>query len=123
MNHLVIVAHGSRVEASNDEVRLLTERLRPLVNHQYEALTCAFLELAPPSIPEALDHAIAAGATTVTVLPYFLSIGRHVAIDVPEIVSQKQKEYPQVSLVLKPYLGTATQQMTDLIAKIALETP
>ncbi|MBA1332368.1 cobalamin biosynthesis protein CbiX, partial [Candidatus Endoriftia persephone str. Guaymas] len=43
---LLIVAHGSRREASNQEVRQLTERVRVRAGPLYSEVACAFLELA-----------------------------------------------------------------------------
>ena len=75
---LLVVAHGSRRQASNDEVRALTERVRAESNERFAAIECAFLELAEPSIPDGLERLIADGAAHITVLPYFLAAGRHV---------------------------------------------
>ncbi len=120
MNHLILIAHGSRAAAANDEIRRLADGLRPRLDGHYQQIHSAFLELATPSIPEAIDQAVAAGATTVTVLPYFLAVGRHVAVDVPELVAERQKNYPQVCFVFKPYLGMATEAVMDLVTRIAL---
>jgi sirohydrochlorin ferrochelatase len=106
MKALVLVAHGSRREASNDEVRELTAELRK-ANGSFQHVTCAFLELAEPSIPDGLRAAIAAGADQVVVLPYFLSAGRHVVTDIPAEVAVVQAEHPDVSIRVAPYLGAA----------------
>lgn len=106
MKALLLVAHGSRREASNDEVRELTTQLRQ-ADGSYQHVACAFLELAEPSIPDGLRAAIAAGADQVVVLPYFLSAGRHVVTDIPAEVAVVQAEYPDVSIRVAPYLGAA----------------
>ena len=85
MRALLVVAHGSRRVASNDEVRQLTDELRAAAGDEYAQVECAFLELAQPSIPDGIDCCVAEGATEVVILPYFLSAGRHVAKDIPEI--------------------------------------
>lgn len=114
MKSLIVVAHGSRREESNDEVRRLTEALRVKARADFPLVRCAFLELAEPSIPEGIDASVREGATRITVLPYFLSAGRHVAADIPEQVSAKQREYPHVSIRIAPYLGAAGG-ITDLL--------
>ena len=50
--HLLIIAHGSRREASNDEVRRLADRVRALCAPGIADVEVAFLELAEPSIAE-----------------------------------------------------------------------
>lgn len=114
MKALVLVAHGSRREASNDEVRQLTENLAKQAGDRYGFVTCAFLELALPSIPDGIECCIRRGASQVDVLPYFLSAGRHVIKDVPDEVATKQAEYPDIQINIAPYLG-ASSGITGLL--------
>ena len=106
-NALLVVAHGSRRAESNDEVRSLTGRVRAAAGNRFAAIECAFLELAPPSIPDGLEQLIERGATHVTVLPYFLAAGRHVAEDIPAEVEQTRVAHPDVTIDIAPYLGTS----------------
>ena len=119
MKHLVLVAHGSRRMASNDEVRKLAERLQQEAGEQYADVTAAFLELAEPSIPDAIQCCIDRGAREVIVLPYFLSQGRHVVTDIPEQVQPKQQQYPQVRITIAPYLGSAEAGIATLLLQLA----
>jgi len=111
---LIVVAHGSRRDESNDEVRRLTEALRAKARREFPSVRCAFLDLVAPSIPDGIDASVREGATHITVLPYFLSAGRHVAMDIPNEVSEKQRQYPQVNIRIAPYLGAAAG-ITDLL--------
>lgn len=114
MKSLLLVAHGSRRQASNDEIRELTEKLKAEAAERYDSVSCAFLELAEPSIPDGIEACVQAGAKEVTVLPYFLSAGRHVATDIPEEVAIKQQQYPQLKIEIAPYLGSS-QQMSRIL--------
>lgn len=114
MKALLIVAHGSRRLESNDEVRELSGRLAAQTDGAYGWVQSAFLEIAEPSIPDGLRAAIRAGAKQVTVVPYFLSAGRHVVTDIPAEIEVVRQEYPDVDIVLAPYLGAAAG-VTDLI--------
>jgi sirohydrochlorin ferrochelatase len=115
MRALLVVAHGSRRTASNDEVRQLTDELRAVAGDEYAQVDCAFLELAQPSIPEGINCCIAGGATEVVILPYFLSAGRHVVKDIPEIVAGSQAQHPAVTLRIAPYLGRAPSLVESLL--------
>lgn len=115
MRALLVVAHGSRRTASNDEVRQLTNQLRAAAGDEFAQVECAFLELADPSIPDGIDCCIAEGATEVVILPYFLSAGRHVVKDIPELVAGSQAKHPAVSLRIAPYLGTAGTLVGSLL--------
>lgn len=112
---LLIVAHGSRREASNDEVRALGEAIAKLADCRYDMVKTGFLELAEPSIPDGIQQCIDAGADEVVVMPYFLSAGRHVARDIPEEVAPKQQQHPDIAIRIAPYLGAA-----DGIAELML---
>ena len=117
---LLIVAHGSRRDASNAEVRALTDRVREAAGTgDYADIECAFLELSPPTIPEGLERLIQHGATHVTVLPYFLAAGRHVAEDIPEEVNATREKHPDVHIEVAPYLGTSEAMPRLLLTMLA----
>ena len=118
MKSLLLVAHGSRRETSNEEIRQLTAQLDSKAGDRYDSVSCAFLELAEPSIPDGIEACIQAGAEEVIVLPYFLSAGRHVQEDIPREVAGKQQEYPQIPIRLAPYLGSA-DGITELLLAVA----
>lgn len=104
---LLIVAHGSRREASNEEVRRLCETIRREGGETFAKVMAGFLELAEPSIPKGITRCIEQGATEVVVLPYFLSAGRHVSEDIPAEVEKARRSHPQALIRLAPYLGSA----------------
>ena len=122
MRALLVVAHGSRRAASNEEVKVLTDQLRRQIVSLPEAhfgfVHCAFLELADPSIPDGLKECANQGAAEVIVLPYFLSAGRHVAQDIPDIVEKVAPTMAGVNIKIAPYLGTATG-LPELMLELA----
>ena len=117
MRSVLILAHGSRREASNEEVRGLATAVAARLDGRYDRCGCAFLELAQPSIPEAIAREVEAGATEVVCFPYFLSAGRHVVEDVPELVEAARRDHPGVRITLERYLG-AQHAMAALIADV-----
>ena len=94
---IVVAAHGSRAEAANLAHREVVEALAASVDHP---VTPAFLELAEPSIPTAIDAAAATGVDAVLVLPYFLHPGRHLSDDLPAIVAEAHDRFPEVEVRL-----------------------
>ena len=119
MKILILVAHGSRREESNDEVR---ELARVLDDHaiDFNNVIPGFLELAEPSIPNAIRMATNNGANKIVVLPYFLSAGRHVVKDIPAEVDSIRSELSGVDIKVAPYLGSA-DGIADIILKQATE--
>lgn len=105
MNALLLIAHGSRRAASNDDVRRLAERIRELDNGEFDIVVPAFLELADPDIGAGVERCVQLGATWITVMPYFLSPGRHVAEDIPEELEYAQQRFPGVRFDLRQHIG------------------
>lgn len=101
---LLLIAHGSRrVEANAELVRLaeLVRQRRP-----QDIVEIAYLELAPPSIPEGAANCVAqSGVREVRMVPFFLSPGRHVAEDLEAFRKEFSTRYPEVDFVVCPPLG------------------
>ena len=117
MKHLLVVAHGSRRAASNDEVRELVYQMRRH-NQVYDRIECAFLELAEPSIPKGIQNCIDSGAEEIIVLPYFLAAGTHVVNDIPDLIQEKQKTNPKIIIRQAGHVG-ALPGMIDLMLQAA----
>ncbi len=119
MKSLLIVAHGSRRAASNEEVITLASGLEERLRDQYSTVSVGFLELAEPSIPMALQACVNQGAATITVLPYFLSAGRHVFEDLPREVNKFRREKHDVVIDVLQHVGSMPT-MVDLIHQAAV---
>lgn len=103
---LIIMAHGSRAEAANDEFRLLVEKVAERGGDYATVLPC-FLELARPSLLEALQQIEHQPVTRVLVYPLFFNIGKHVAEDIPAQVEEARARHPHLHIELLDYFGTA----------------
>ena len=107
MPSLLIIAHGSRRAASNDEVRQLADQVRAQAGNAYDDVETAFLDLAEPSIPEGLAALTARGATEIVAFPYFLAAGTHVAQDIPEAIAEFTAAHPAINVRMTPHLGAS----------------
>lgn len=117
MQALLVIAHGSRRVASNQEILDLVDILATKTT-DYITIQAAFLELATPSISEGVDLCVKKGATEVIVLPYFLLAGRHVSEDIENALTQKREEYPQLIITIKPHIGAANG-MAEMLLNLA----
>jgi len=61
-----------------------------------KAVIGCFLEIARPSIPEALELAAASGARFVLVTPLMLFPGRHAREDIPRIVRETARKHRDI---------------------------
>lgn len=116
MKALMLIAHGSRKQAANDEVSRLAQRISRLEGSEYDAVVPAFLEFAEPDIHQGVDRCVELGADTIIAMPYFLAAGRHVAEDIPKEIECARAGNPQVSIEISQYLGES-----DAMARLIVE--
>ena len=122
-NHLkalVLVSHGSRRQASNDEVIALSNVISEEMKKDFPIVKAGFLELAEPSIPDAIDICVQQGATDVVIVPYFLSAGRHVTQDIPAEIDKAKKMHETIKMTLLTHIG-GSPQMKDLICNSVMK--
>ncbi|CAM9402512.1 unnamed protein product [Ectocarpus sp. 4 AP-2014] len=100
---VIVCDHGSRRENANTMLFEVAERYRSFSG--FEIVEAAHMELAEPSIEEAFDRCVAAGAQKVVLHPFFLSPGRHVTSDIPALMVAAAKRHPGVGWVVSEPLG------------------
>jgi sirohydrochlorin ferrochelatase len=118
MKCLLLVAHGSRREASNDEVKQLAAQIRQHGAFDFDEIEVAFLELAQPSVADVADCCVARGVTDIVVFPYFLAAGRHVSKDIPDVLAPVLEKYPHLNVHVTQHLGTSGK-LADAVLAIA----
>ena len=117
----MLVAHGSRKETANQEVRELAARIESHNGCDYEAVVPAFLEFAEPDIGSGIDHCVKLGAKNITVVPYFLSAGAHVNRDIPDQLETVSLRYPEIGLKLTRHFG-AVEGIVEAVINCASTT-
>lgn len=117
---VVLVAHGSRATAANQAHRELAAALDQVVA---PSVVGAFMELAEPSVGDAIATAAREGATTVAVLPYFLHPGRHQELDIPRLVADAAELFPDVSIGLLEAFGSDPAVVELLAAQVSRGLP
>lgn len=122
MNALLIIAHGSRNELANREVRDMSEEVARKGPEHIDLVRSAFLELAEPDIPGGIRECIEAGADRVFVFPYFLNTGVHVAKDIPAIIDEARERHPECTFLLLPHVGAPLKGMSELIVSMLPES-
>ena len=96
INGIILFAHGSRVEEANAAVSAVAAQLAQDVSHG--VVIPAFLELAEPDLPKAVEDLVSRGVQRIVVIPYFLTLGIHLQRDLPRIVEDIQRIHPSVSM-------------------------
>jgi len=119
MKALLLIAHGSNRQFSNNEIRALTDRLKAKIQSHFDYIECVFLEITKPSIADGIQQCADKGVERIILLPYFLSAGKHIAEDIPKIVEEQHLRYPHIDMQVSDYLGKLPE-MEDLLMRIAL---
>jgi len=104
MTGFVVFAHGSQVEAANEAVRAVSARIAATLGAGDTIVETAFLELGKPNLADAVESLIERGAARVVVIPYFLTLGRHVERDLPAIVREISKRHDGIAIEITPPL-------------------
>lgn len=101
MKAFVLFGHGSSVQSANESVAAAGRALAQTGGHIVET---AFLEQAQPDLPAAVERLVGQGATNITVIPYFLTLGIHLRRDLPGIVAGLAGAHPGVEIHVTPPL-------------------
>ena len=114
---IIVFAHGSSVAEANRQVAALA---REVSRRAGCPARCAFLDVAQPDLAAAIAGSVSSGARRIVVVPYFLTMGMHVRDDIPRVVEQQQRLFPNVEILvgqsLEGYAG-----MADLLVNRARE--
>lgn len=113
MRAILLIDHGSRRADANRVVEDVAAMLREA--HAGLIVVAAHMELAAPTVAEGLAACVAAGATEVIAVPYFLGPGRHVSDDVPRLVAEAAAAHDGLTARVAAPLG-ADAKIAALIA-------
>lgn len=113
---LIVLGHGSRNPAATEQFNELVEQVRA---RRHDPVLPAFMELAEPSLAEAVSQAVAAGADAIIVQPCFLFDGMHIRRDIPEMLSDFAAQHPQVAFRLGRPIGPDPRVADVLLERAA----
>ena len=110
---IAIFANGSAIEPANDSVRAVTRAFAAAGG--FELVEAAFLELGQPPLAAAVERLIAGGAGRIVVVPYFLTLGKHLQRDLPRIVSEISKTHNGIPITVTAPLDGHPAMLTALL--------
>ncbi len=113
---IVLLAHGSRDPLWRRPIEAVAARLR--ADAPEALVTCAYIELCEPRLEDAVSGLVASGATSVTVVPMFLGMGKHVREDLPGLADALSAAHPGLRVTLRPTVGE-DPRLIALLAEIA----
>ncbi|MEO7885988.1 MAG: CbiX/SirB N-terminal domain-containing protein [Polaromonas sp.] len=114
---IILFAHGSRDPQWREPIEAVAAQIRR--REPGTPVSCAYLELCLPSLPDAATNLIATGARHIRVFPLFFGVGKHAREDLPLLLDGIRTAHPGVEVELLPAAGEYGE-LTALMADIAL---
>lgn len=114
MKAVVLFGHGARNAEWAEpfhRIRDAMQAMAPTVR-----VELGFLELMRPTLDEAIDTLVAAGADQIDVVPIFMAAGSHVRKDLPQIAASAMDRHPGVTISLAPPVGEARPVIAAMAA-------
>ena len=112
MKGVLILAHGSRVQASKDTINAVVAMVRQKVTDL--PIEIAYMEFCEENIEHGVKALAEQGVTELKVVPYFLFEGIHIREDIPNEIGEILKKYPQVKLEMGHTLGV-DERLADIL--------
>lgn len=116
MTALLIVGHGTTDEAGVEQFGWLVDLVRDQTDADVEG---GFLELASPPIQDAVSRLVAAGHTTVDVVPLVLVAAGHSKGDIPAALERERVRHPGLTFRYGRPLGPHPLLLEDLTDRLA----
>ena len=115
---LVLLAHGSK----DPRWCVPFERIVDAVQGQSgkTKVRLAYMEFVEPTLMDVARECVGQQILHLRILPLFLSIGAHLAIDVPERVDQAKAQFPQLEVEVLAPVGE-DPRLARLIQQIVIE--
>ena len=111
---LILFGHGARDQrwaAPFQRLKQILQAQKPDVE-----VALAFLELMVPDLPTLVAQLTAHGCNNMTVVPVFFGQGGHVLRDLPILIENLQKTYPQLTLNVAPAVGEDADVLNAIAA-------
>ncbi len=99
---ILIVSHGSPRSEANQGFEAMVARVASRLG-QAEILP-TFFSINQPDIPGRVAALVEGGVRRILLMPYFLYSGQHVTVDIPALLEQCRRQFPQITIEMLPTL-------------------
>ena len=106
MKCIIMIAHGSRRESSNNEFISMVKNLQGKMKSSH-IIKAAFLELKEPSITHVALELIKEGHKEISFYPFFLNSGKHVLVDIPNEIKKLEENYKNIKFEILSHFGSS----------------
>lgn len=110
---VVILSHGSRLKKANALIPRIVSEIKQALG--LKKIYPAFLQLISPGLSVSIKRLADRGCKKIIIVPFFLFEGNHVSRDIPEMIRNVKKRYPDVVFVRTKNLG-GDPRMSRIVA-------
>ena len=103
MRGVLILAHGSRVEATKKTINEVVDMVRSKISDM--PIQIAYMEFCEENIEHGIKTLVDKGVTEIKAVPYFLFEGIHIKEDIPNEIGEILKRLPQCKAGNGPHFG------------------
>jgi len=113
---VIILSHGSKIGGAEDAVRQVCAEVKK--RGGYEIVECAYLQYSEPALHDVIEHCVRREAMKITIVPFFMQRGTHVAADIPAVVENAKRRHPRVDIKIADHAGSHPL-MTEIVMDLA----
>lgn len=114
---ILIVSHGSPRDVANHSFEAMVARVASRLEGAVVVPT--FFSLAHPDIPEQLAALASRGVRRVVLMPYFLHSGQHITVDIPSLLDDCRRRFPELAIEMLPTLENDPMLEDILVERLA----
>jgi sirohydrochlorin cobaltochelatase len=103
MHAIILFAHGSRDPLWHKPIQAVAQRIAE--RDTKVLVRCAYLELTEPDLLHVANELASAGATSISVVPLFLGVGKHAREDLPVLIAQVKATHPTIAVTCQRAVG------------------
>lgn len=115
---VIILGHGSKLEGANETVRRVAAQVKKKIG--LDIVESAFLQLCKPDLKETIKKVAEVGCKKVVIVPFFLFMGNHASMDIPNAIKQEAKFYKDIEFIYAKNIGQ-DPRINDIVADCVRE--
>jgi sirohydrochlorin ferrochelatase len=114
MNGILILAHGSRRQETEEILNSLVEKVKLKTGEKH--VYPAFLQFSEQNLEKGIDLLVEKGVNSIKIMPMFLFDGVHVTQDIPKELNEINAKYPEIRIKMSRHIGD-DDKLADIIVE------
>lgn len=99
----ILVTHGSKSQKWSTPFKRITYKLKQ--KNKSKVIYITYLEFNKPLLKDLLPKIAAKNFSHIKVVPFFLSCGRHMTLDITDTIKKTRNKFPSLKINLLPPIG------------------